>query len=668
MKKPVKIKNKSIEGSVLKDYQKALCEYVLNGFEANAKNIKLSYETNALSGIEKIVISDDGNGINYNNLDDTFGSFMTSVKNLQKSPDKYSENQGKGRFAIFNFADKIIWNTRYKESDDKIYNFKISISNSDKVNYDIISEKSEVLDKNATTGTEVSCYGIKNLKLEDLSYKSLMGTLLKKFSWFLYIFPDRNIYINGEKLKYDDYINSDLSINREVKIDNSNFNICTIVWKEKIDEKFLIYYVNSEDNKIINVTTTTYNKNAVGFYHSVYVKSAYFETIKDLFVSDDEQISINEPQNFKKIIRTLKAEIYNDIENAYNKFLQSQASNYMNKAEKRNSFPKFQSGYYGELEKKDFKKVVETIYVTEPKLFSKLKPIQEKSLLSFIKLLLSSDEREEILTIIESVVNLTQEQRKNFVDILNKTALENILDMVKFIENRYIVINGLKNIIYKCEDYSNERNHIQKIIERNYWLFGENFNLVTADENMQKALDKYTNILYGESSNTNIEDISKFKRMDIFLTGKQRLRDPNDNILEENLIVELKAPKVKLTKHIVRQIEDYMDIIINEKEFNTQLKKWKFIVVCSNLDQDVKNMLKTFEDKGKNFLVMQLNNYEIYAMTWADVFKNFELSHSFMLDKLKYDCNKIQDIIEFETSDASRTLADEITERIVNIL
>ena len=65
---------------------------------------------------------------------------------------------------------------------------------------------------------------------------------------------------------------------------------------------------------------------------------------------------------------------------------------------------------------------------------------------------------------------------------------------------------------------------------------------------------------------------------------------------------------------------------------------------------------------------MQLNNYEIYAMTWADVFKNFELSHSFMLDKLKYDCNKIQDIIEFETSDASRTLADEITERIVNIL
>ena len=174
MKKPVKIKNKSIEGSVLKDYQKALCEYVLNGFEANAKNIKLSYETNALSGIEKIVISDDGNGINYNNLDDTFGSFMTSVKNLQKSPDKYSENQGKGRFAIFNFADKIIWNTRYKESDDKIYNFKISISNSDKVNYDIISEKSEVLDKNATTGTEVSCYGIKNLKLEDLSYKSLM--------------------------------------------------------------------------------------------------------------------------------------------------------------------------------------------------------------------------------------------------------------------------------------------------------------------------------------------------------------------------------------------------------------------------------------------------------------------------------------------------------------
>lgn len=50
---------------------------------------------------------------------------------------------------------------------------------------------------------------------------------------------------------------------------------------------------------------------------------------------------------------------------------------------------------------------------------------------------------------------------------------------------------------------------------------------------------------------------------------------------------------------------------------------------------------KTFEDKGKIGLVMQVENYEVYALTWDDVFKSFELRHAPLLKRLNYDREKL---------------------------
>ena len=129
--------------------------------------------------------------------------------------------------------------------------------------------------------------------------------------------------------------------------------------------------------------------------------------------------------------------------------------------------------------------------------YLKLKQIQEKSLLGFLNLLLSSEERENVLTIIEQVVELSPQQRTDFSMILKKTSLENIIDTIKFIEDRYKVIELLKSIVYDLTKFANERDHVQKIVERHFWLFGEQYNLASADQRMQKALEQYRNILYG---------------------------------------------------------------------------------------------------------------------------------------------------------------------------
>ena len=58
-------------------------------------------------------------------------------------------------------------------------------------------------------------------------------------------------------------------------------------------------------------------------------------------------------------------------------------------------------------------------------------------------------------------MELSPQQRTDFSMILKKTSLENIIDTIKFIEDRYKVIELLKSIVYDLTKFANERDHVQ---------------------------------------------------------------------------------------------------------------------------------------------------------------------------------------------------------------
>lgn len=83
MQLSLSVKDKSIETSgITKDYKEALCEFIWNSFEANATEVIISYTKNELSGINSICISDNGDGIVYEDIEDTFGTFLASKKKI----------------------------------------------------------------------------------------------------------------------------------------------------------------------------------------------------------------------------------------------------------------------------------------------------------------------------------------------------------------------------------------------------------------------------------------------------------------------------------------------------------------------------------------------------------------------------------------------------------
>ena len=649
------VKNQSIESSgITSDYKEAICEYVWNGFEAHATEVNIDYSLNVASGVGTLSISDNGEGIVYDSISDTFGAFLTSQKNLLSLKMKSKANKGKGRFSFSAFATGAKWTTTYKESDSDDYKeYEIVLENDKK---EVLNYTEPQISAIKKTGTRVEFDNIFSLTAENMAFEVLEPALLKEFAWFLYLCKGRNlkININGKPIEYDKYINTEFSEKTIATIAGSRFEVTLIVWAEAIREKFCCYFFDSKD-EVKNIETTSFNRNTVEFNHSVFVKSDFFDGQECIDTEmESDQISLFTDEDDKKVYKDLKKFIAEFIEKKIGNYMSQKADDAVRQMiEERKTFPEFSDDPYGKMQKQDLEKVTKEIYKIEPKIFYKLKPVQEKSLLGFLNLLLNSRERENVLTIVEQIVELTPEQRQDFSDMLRKTKLENVIDTIKFIQDRYKVIELLKTIVFDMTQYANERNHIQKIVQQHFWLFGEQFNLASADERMKNALEKYINILYGEKDieATLDEDAEQERRMDIFMCNARDIEASFGTTMEENIIVELKAPKVILSKKVLRQIEDYMDFVRKQPNFNSEYRRWKFIAVCKEVDEDVKGRYKTFEDKGKIGLVHQIENYEVYALTWDDIFKSFELRHAPLLKRLKYDREKLAEELMKEIRD-----------------
>ncbi len=658
------VKNQSIETSGLtKDYKEALCEYIWNGFEAEATEVSVSYSENEFDGIQDITICDNGNGINYYDLSDTFGSFLVSQKNTLSLKVKSKANKGKGRFSFGIFSSLAEWNTIFAD-DGQNKKYGIVLSNANKQEFDY----SEMQNTDAPTGTKVVFHNITGIDTENMTYEKLANCFLRQFAWFLYLNKHKNLKltINNKELNYTEHINENLSTKVTCAIGEEDFEIDFICWNERIQEKYSCYLMDS--NCVIKaIDTTTFNRNTVGFSHSVFVKSSYFDKCENLSLTDSNQLGIGNPDNYSTVIRELRKKIHEIIGQQIRAYMSGKADDEIKKMiEEKKTFPSFPDDDYSQLRKKDLIRVTKELYCTEPKIFYKLNDLQERSLLAFLNLLLVSEERENVLTIIEQIVDLSTEERANFARILKKTKLENVVDTIQFVESRYQVIEILKRLVYDLTAFTTERTHIQEIIEKHFWLFGEQFNLASADVVMTRALTEYLNILYGASAPEAAltPDEEENRRMDIFLCQARQVENNFGSMIEENIVVELKAPKVPLTFKVYRQIEDYMRFVRRQPQFSSLYRKWKFIAICKEVDDEVKALYKTFENHNKPGLVGVYENYEIYALTWDDVFKSFDLRHSFILDKLKFNRDELTK--ELSTEEITRNTADALTQEAVS--
>lgn len=663
----VSLNNDSFDrAGITKDCQDAVCEYIWNGFEAGASKVSVSLQGTPLKEALSLEISDNGSGISYEKLPDTFGAFLSSIKNNATIRIKSQANKGKGRFSYLSFSHEAEWRTTYR-SGKILKSYSIRTNSLDRSQFNTTEPQ---ITTSKETGTVVVFPLLDVNSIDQLSYVNMRQKLLEEFAWFLYLNKDKAYTLEymGSVLDISQYINTNLSRSISQKISDYDFEISIIVWKSNVSNSSKIYYL-TEKGEIAATQNTSFNKNKVNFYHAIFVSSAYFKP--NMFLPADEdgdqtEFNLDTQSGQKAIIRQLRKDIWTLVSEVLKSFLSSQADIKLADMEKRGVFPTFSNDEYGQLRKRDFQTVTKELYCVEPRIFYKLNTTQEKSLLGFLNLLLSSEERENVLQIIEQVVSLTTEQRKNFAEVLQRSQLQYIVEAISTIEKRVAVIEELKRIVFDYSAFANERDHIQKLIEQHFWLFGEQYHMLTADKNMRVSLREFERITYQPSTDgtLSISDSEALQRMDIFLYSQQVL----NNNSSEMLIVELKAPHIKLSIDVFNQIVRYANTIRREPRFIGNNRVWKFFAVCAEVEDDVKIKYKNFEQHGKIGLADIVGNFELYALSWDDIFQAFEARHSFLLSKLKLDYSQVSAELGIAGKDpTSKEDVTEITQKLLTL-
>ncbi|MDR1371488.1 MAG: ATP-binding protein, partial [Dysgonamonadaceae bacterium] len=487
------------------------------------------------------------------------------------------------------FAAKAVWETRFLDENDKLLKYEITIHKSSK---DVYEDDNKVILGEGVSGTDLHLYDLdKSVSAQSFHSEHFTEYIAQEFGWFLHLNKDKgySIKINGESIAYEHIIGEDDVTLLHIKDWSNNdvvFTVSYVRWMKKIGDKSYYYLLNTSKYEVGKILTS-FNNNAIDFYHSLYVESPYFDHF--VFEKEGEESTRTDGAKnqgdivYKRLIKKLQSL----LEEKQKLFVREKAAEkLLTNYESERILPVFKNNMYDQERKRDLLNVIKEIYCIQPKIFKGLKKEQQKTCVGFLNLLLDTDERENILTILGDVVRLTSEEREQLANTLQTTSLNKILRTIRMIQNRYLVVEMLKGLVFDLKKFSTEREHIQKAIEDNYWLFGEQFHLVSADDTFEKALSNYLYLLDGIKKEGYINSDERLRRPDIFMCRKRKIPDTQNlsDMLEENIIIELKRPTVTIGKEQFRQVEDYLDLIKSEEQFNSQMRHWKFFVVSNKVD------------------------------------------------------------------------------------
>ena len=664
-KQRVTLTNTSIRSGVTSDAKRAICEYIWNGFDARATLVSVEYETNEIGTVLALRVKDNGEGISRTNLSETFGHYQDSIKKKSfQWSSQVKGHKGKGRYAFNCFASDAKWITVFREGETLLrHTISISASENDQFN-DHADDGSLQVVHDVNTGTEVQ---FNNVTLDAAFFESddFVNYLQKEFAVFLKLNEKREcrLEINGRQIDYSSVIAESDTKNLVIYDDSNGFNhsfsVTFIRWNEKMKENYYVYYLNEEGIERYEETTRL-NRKDTGFHHSAYVISPFFEYFTCTSKTEEEtepQLSLDfhefrATKNEKdRVFKKLRAQVTAWLIEKQKAFISEVGGRELWERYEKSGVVTFPRNEYEAPLFYELKDTVIGIYSVQPKIFQNLKNDQAKALVGCVKLLLQSDKRDDIITILDGVVRMTDDERHKLAQILESTELSSITKTIELLENRLKTVSSLKAMVFDTSLKAYEVPDVQKVVENAFWLFGEQYNIVTeAEPDFQQALEQYL-----DKINKRVKGISKSrinqlkinhpdvnKEMDIFA-----FRQNKESRSIENIVVELKRPSVKLGEVEVSQVKTYMGLIYQEPRFNSPDASWTFVLVGNGFDESgfIKREIESQKVWGKKNLIQHVDDsgqhYDIYVRTWSSIFDDFEIRHKFLLDKLTFKRNNL---------------------------
>ncbi len=604
----------------------AVKELIWNALDADATEVLVGFVRNIAGRIEVISVKDNGHGINYQKVESTFGNLGNSEKLYMDCTPKgrfYHGKNGEGRYKALSLGEQLTWESYYENPDGTISLFLINCHGDNP--HEIDCTEPVANDTAPSTGVRVVVKGIPD-KTSDLinNDEGLIDEFVAEFAPYLLSYPGITIMVNGTAINPEEFVAdqvvSDFSIDLEKR--NVTGTMRLICWEKGNYNRL---HMCSEEG--VSFWNGPLQVNHGDLPIAVYVQSDYINELRDNGLLDfpDADPGLGEIRSWAKDM----------VRDYYNEWLKKSAANTIKEFQKDGVYP-----YKGQpkdildiAERKVFDICAITMQRQLPE-FPKTPKKQKKLMLNLIKEALQQ-RPSGLHRIFQEVLELSDEQIKDFSDILQKTTLNAMISTTKMVSDRLKFLNGLDQIIYEPElsKKLKERSQLHKILLNELWIFGEHYTYGCDDVKLYNVLKEYVGFL-GRSELT--KDLSKeeVKQLsaipDLCLWNQYGLGQPDE---VENLVVELKRPSVKIGQLEINQITQYSRKVAENPRFPKDKTRWVFLIVGSELDDDAKYIMG--EKKDYCYLERGNGNVAVYVKDWGQVINEANARHKYLEESLK---------------------------------
>lgn len=612
------------------DPYRALFELVWNSLDARAGTVKVDIQEQPLGGVVRVVVSDDGEGIDFLSIKSNFGRFNDSDK---REDDALHGSHGRGRLAFHRLAREATWYTKNEDgeavitiSSDDVKLFKAYKLEDGETHGRIPSDE---------TGTVVELRGVSELLPEA---KDLRNLFSNEFGWILVLNPTRKILVGGISVS----VPSHEIYEEDFKSGKAEFKIKVIRWNEKqSSEQSYTYLLNSSSRQVYRQYSTLNRKH--DFYTSVYVQSSW----ADNFVEKPTMFDAGKSSPESEEWRALTKYVFAFTRQIYEEFLKKHVEEEIQKYEEEGIFPSYAglSAQEKAWRLENAKGIVRSIYTADPSVFTSLKTKQKKILIRLLDRIAVSDQNESIFEVLNSVLELDKESVETLASQLRQTTLKNIVSTIELLQRRQLAVHQLRELMNEHYATVLETPDLQKIIENNTWLFGPQYEILGAEEvtfaKVAKELrDSMKDINLIESGDVEegatVEGANR--QPDLFLARKVTSVDSFGKAYYRCIVVEIKRPSVSLNVKHLRQLEDYSKIIKKCPEFTSGHFRFELILIgrkISSDDTEIIGRLSNQLHRGEVGLEYVDDHMKRYILNWYTLLDGFELTNNALLEKLK---------------------------------
>jgi hypothetical protein len=616
----------------------AVAELVWNALDADATEVSVDFESDGLGGMSKVIVSDNGLGIPHADAPKLFrklgGSWKKPGARTKQRNRLLHGQEGRGRFKAFSLGDVVDWKVVYDKAG-ALFRYDITLVERT-IRKVRISDEQPI--KGALAGVSVVVSELKH-NFSSLAPENSLQEFAETFAIYLKNYRDIGIAVAGEK------IDPALAIAKAWEIDLSPITdenskshpvaLEVIEWRRQT--KRALYLCDEQGFPLSQVDTRFH----VGdFQFSAYLKSAF---IRQLY--QDNRLDLAE------MVPSLIAEIEEartKIKALFRDRAAERAQVVVDEWKAAKVYP-----YEGEAEthiEQAERKIFDIVAVTVQEATPDLGEVPKQQMALHLRMLRHAIERSptELQRILDEVLKLPMRKQKELAQLLDETDLSGIISAATLVADRLKFLQGLGFILfnYEAKDRLKERTQLHKILESYTWIFGEEFNLWASDRELTTVLKAHKDRL---DPDLVIDDpvkllIRKRGIVDLMLSRTQKRHRANDY---EHLVIELKAPKVKLNAGHLTQIKDYAHSVARDPRYHrVEGVKWHFWLVADEYDEFVQSELASGPDPERRLLNKGL--VTIGVKTWGEILDENNARLQFIKEKLEHRADEGQALAHLE--------------------